>query len=285
MIIGLNENVTYRGVVFHIQTEDRGTSRPMVVSTLFYKGMIILEERKDYSSLVGSGNEKEKIMALKNELHQRVKENLLSGNYDNRIKEYFKSLKKEKKEKPSAPSDNKELLSLLQAVILPSLSEDLGIKLSTTELDTIKKEIATIKGSTRKERFLSLCSIIYKTVSNRCSREDFKSIAKTWLKGEKQKVEDIYKYKGDFRSLLERIVFKDLESAIGSSLTRALIDKVMEELHPMFFKKPEAFEIIVKRIVNSGIVQKKTSPEWQKTKETAWKELYKNLKLTGQLSG
>ncbi len=284
MIIGLNENVTYKGVVFHIQTEDRGSSRPVVVSTLFYKGMIILEERRDYSEIVTSGDISEKIRSIKNELHERVKQNLLNGNYDKRIKEYFQRLKKDKKQQTPSSGDNSELIRMLKDVIIPSLSDNLGINLSEEELGYIEKELSTVNGKTDKDRFLSVCSIVYKRISNRCSKEDFKNLAKTWFKHDKPPYVN-YKYRDDFRSILEKIVLEDLCSAIGTSLSNALLDKVMDELHPMFFRKPEAFDIIIRRIINSGIVQKKTSTEWQKTKEALWKEKRKNLTLSGGKSG
>ncbi len=284
MIIGLNENVTYKGVVFHIQTEDRGSSKPVVVSTLFYRGMIILEERRDYSEFVSSGDVEEKIRKIKNELHEKVKKNLLNGSYDRRIKEYFQSLKKDKKSDSSPSVNNKELIKLFQDVIIPSLSDNLGVSLSKEDVGYILKDISTINGKTEKERFLSLCSIIYKRVSNRCSKEEFKNLAKTWLKHEK--TQDVsYKYRDRFRRMLEKVILQDLNIAIGSSLANALIDKVMEELHPMFFKKPEAFDIIIRRIIKSGIVQKKTSPQWQKEKEVVWKERHRNLSLSGDKIG
>ncbi|RMG69547.1 MAG: hypothetical protein D6710_08630 [Nitrospirae bacterium] len=276
MLIGLNENVNYKGLVFHIQTEDRGASKPVVVSTLFYQGMIILEEREDYSELFSADNREEKIKALKDELHQRVKDNLLKGRYDLRIKEYLKSIKKQKGQRPS--EQDGKLKNFLTETIVPSLSESLGIELKKEELLEIIDRIPSINKQSEKERFLQLCSMVYSKISNRCSREDFKGLVKTWLTPAR-KPASLHEHRESFRTHLERIVLKDLEDAIGSSLSRALIDKVMEELHPMFFQKPEAFEIVIKRIINSGIVQKKTSNQWQRSAEESWRQRHRNILL------
>ena len=44
-ILGYNHNVRYRGIVFHVQTEDSGIINPHVFSHLFHGG-VILSSRK-----------------------------------------------------------------------------------------------------------------------------------------------------------------------------------------------------------------------------------------------
>ena len=44
MITGFNTDVKYRGVVYHVQTEDKGEGNPMI-ETLIYKGGEILGSR------------------------------------------------------------------------------------------------------------------------------------------------------------------------------------------------------------------------------------------------
>ncbi len=284
MIIGLNEDVVYKGVPFHIQTEDRGRQKALLVSTLFYKGMILLEERTDYSHLLNEPDLEKKVRLLKNELHERVKRNLQEGLYDERIRNYFKGLKKQKAATSKKEEDDKYRLGLerlFQQVILPSIKSDLGIGLKEDIVQEIKNRIKDISAKTEKEAFLSLCAILYEQIKDRCSKEDFKRVAKTWL-GRKKEQPSPSRYRDEFKDMLETIVYKDLEQAIGASLTRALIDKVVDEIHPMFFKKPEAFDIIITRILNSGIVQKKTEPSWRNTIEPLWKQRYQGFTLAGK---
>ena len=57
MITGFNTDVKHRGVVYHVQTEDKGTSNPMI-ETLIYKGGEILGSRRlPYADLVKRGDE------------------------------------------------------------------------------------------------------------------------------------------------------------------------------------------------------------------------------------
>ena len=57
MITGFNTDVKYRGTVYHVQTEDKGTSNPLI-ETLIYKGGEILgSKRLPYGDLVTNADE------------------------------------------------------------------------------------------------------------------------------------------------------------------------------------------------------------------------------------
>ena len=57
MITGFNTDVKYKGVVYHVQTEDKGANNPLI-ETLIYKGGEILASRRlPYSDLVKQGDE------------------------------------------------------------------------------------------------------------------------------------------------------------------------------------------------------------------------------------
>ena len=52
MLSGFNTNFRYRGVLFHVQTEDSGLENPHVISHLFHGGNIMASEKRDYSDLI-----------------------------------------------------------------------------------------------------------------------------------------------------------------------------------------------------------------------------------------
>lgn len=57
VITGFNTDVKFRGVVYHVQTEDKGTTNPLI-ETLIYKGGEILGSRRlPYKDLVAEGDE------------------------------------------------------------------------------------------------------------------------------------------------------------------------------------------------------------------------------------
>src|SRR5947208_16857950 len=57
VITGFNTDVKYKGVVYHVQTEDKGTANPLI-ETLIYKGGEILGSRRlPYANLARRGDE------------------------------------------------------------------------------------------------------------------------------------------------------------------------------------------------------------------------------------
>jgi hypothetical protein len=82
MITGHNTDITYNGVIYHVQTEDRGKSNP-VVETLVYKGGEILEAfRTSYEEDVKDGYDEQKIIDLIDKQHRTVIWEIKGGKYD-----------------------------------------------------------------------------------------------------------------------------------------------------------------------------------------------------------
>ena len=81
MITGFNTDVKYRGVVYHVQTEDKGTANPLI-ETLIYKGGEILgSKRLPYGDLVQSGDEPA-ITRLMEDQHKNIIMDVKRGRYD-----------------------------------------------------------------------------------------------------------------------------------------------------------------------------------------------------------
>ncbi len=71
MITGFNTDVKHRGVVYHVQTEDKGRENPLI-ETLIYKGGEILASRRlPYSEIVEGADEKA-ISRLMEEQHKAM---------------------------------------------------------------------------------------------------------------------------------------------------------------------------------------------------------------------
>ena len=62
MITGFNTDVEHNGVVYHVQTEDKGLKSPMLLSLVYVGGTILASKRTPYEDLVASGFD-EKILA------------------------------------------------------------------------------------------------------------------------------------------------------------------------------------------------------------------------------
>lgn len=82
MLSGFNTNVRYRGVVFHVQTEDSGRDNPNVVTHLFYGGNIMASVKSTYRDMLESDTLEAEVRALMEGQHKTVLRRLKSGEYD-----------------------------------------------------------------------------------------------------------------------------------------------------------------------------------------------------------
>ena len=55
MITGYNTDVEHDGVVYHVQTEDKGLQTPIILSLVYTGGAILASKRAPYDDLIASG--------------------------------------------------------------------------------------------------------------------------------------------------------------------------------------------------------------------------------------
>ena len=55
MLTGYNTDVTYAGVTYHVQTEDKGLGNPVVLSLVYQGGTILAAKRTNYGELIREG--------------------------------------------------------------------------------------------------------------------------------------------------------------------------------------------------------------------------------------
>ena len=55
MITGFNTDIEYDGVVYHVQTEDKGLDTPLILSLVYSGGAILASKRARYEDLIASG--------------------------------------------------------------------------------------------------------------------------------------------------------------------------------------------------------------------------------------
>ena len=82
VITGFNTDVKYRGVVYHVQTEDKGTTNPLI-ETLIYKGGEILASRRlPYGDLVKDRTDEGAITNLMEDQHKGMIMEVKRGKFD-----------------------------------------------------------------------------------------------------------------------------------------------------------------------------------------------------------
>jgi len=82
MLPGYNHNVNYKGVTFHIQTEDSGVNNPHLITLLFVGGNIIARKKLSYGDIIKHERLQDVVRELMQEQHKQMLKELKAGNYD-----------------------------------------------------------------------------------------------------------------------------------------------------------------------------------------------------------
>ena len=55
VITGFNTDIEFKGVVYHVQTEDKGLDTPLILSLVYVGGAILASKRSHYHDLINAG--------------------------------------------------------------------------------------------------------------------------------------------------------------------------------------------------------------------------------------
>lgn len=84
MLSGFNTNFRYRGVLFHVQTEDSGRANPHIITHLFHGGNILASEKSQYLDLLEApeGSIEEGVRKRMEGQHKAMLKQLSRGGHD-----------------------------------------------------------------------------------------------------------------------------------------------------------------------------------------------------------
>lgn len=81
MIVGFNTDIKYRNEVFHIQTEDKGQSNPIVETLVYHSGEILVSRRIGYGHLTKKTDLRKRIKLIMKTQHDEVISELKGGKF------------------------------------------------------------------------------------------------------------------------------------------------------------------------------------------------------------
>ncbi|MBW2453192.1 MAG: hypothetical protein JRI68_01715 [Deltaproteobacteria bacterium] len=85
-LLGYNNNIPYKGQVYHVQTEDSGSKHPHVITHLFADGgRVISTTKTSYEHYLGSDNLSEKVRATMRDQHKKMVIALRDGEFDHMV--------------------------------------------------------------------------------------------------------------------------------------------------------------------------------------------------------
>jgi hypothetical protein len=103
MITGANTNIRYRGVLFHVQTEDSGRANPHIISHVYHGGTILGTHKTDYADQLGADDLIGVVRGLIEKQHAAMLQKLNRGEFDEVIRQRLGSdSKTQGDERPAA---------------------------------------------------------------------------------------------------------------------------------------------------------------------------------------
>jgi hypothetical protein len=82
MIGGFNSEIEHNGTVFHIQTEDKGRSNPVIESLIYVGGQVVVSRRDDYGDLVERQAPDQEVGERMDRQHRLMIAAIKSGRFD-----------------------------------------------------------------------------------------------------------------------------------------------------------------------------------------------------------
>jgi hypothetical protein len=81
VVTGFNTDVKYQGVVYHVQTEDKGPQTPMILTLIYKGGEILGSHRLTYTDLLKGEDDEAQIAKLMEDQHKAVMGDVKRGKY------------------------------------------------------------------------------------------------------------------------------------------------------------------------------------------------------------
>jgi hypothetical protein len=85
MITGYNTDVRHAEVAFHVQTEDKGTSNPLIESLVYVGGQVVTARRSSYSDLLADGKGEAEVVRLMERQHRTMIAAIKAGRFNQKV--------------------------------------------------------------------------------------------------------------------------------------------------------------------------------------------------------
>jgi hypothetical protein len=130
VITGFNTDIEHDGVVYHVQTEDKGLDSPIILSLVYAGGTILASKRSPYDDLIAEGFSDEALSERLKRQHRLICAAIHSG----RIHD-LKKMSGRAKVAPAAPlpSPSQEVVDTTGPEALPEVEETLEAVLEIEE--------------------------------------------------------------------------------------------------------------------------------------------------------
>lgn len=119
MITGFNTDVEFDGTTYHVQTEDKGLARPLIMSLIYEGGTILASKRTPYDDLIADESVNEMVVAERlNKQHRLICAAIKGGRLDDliRLTQNGSSVKTSKKAPPAGSSEPAVIVATVDGI-------------------------------------------------------------------------------------------------------------------------------------------------------------------------
>lgn len=117
MITGFNTDVEHGGVVYHVQTEDKGLDSPLILSLVYSGGAILASKRSPYDDLIAQGFDEAVLAERLQRQHTLICAAISAGRIED-LKHMAQRTASARAQKPAASDEAQEPLPPVQPEIL-----------------------------------------------------------------------------------------------------------------------------------------------------------------------
>ncbi len=79
---GLNTEIEHRGILLHVQTQDKGMKDQYVESLIYATGKLLASRKTSYTSFLNSPEIEEKIYQIIKDQHEKILQEIEEGKFD-----------------------------------------------------------------------------------------------------------------------------------------------------------------------------------------------------------
>jgi hypothetical protein len=109
VITGFNTDIEHDGVVYHVQTEDKGVDTPIILSLVYAGGTIIASKRSPYEDLIAEGYSDEVLAERLKRQHKLICAAIHSGRIDD-LKRMSRPSRQTSAEQPASSAEEEAAL-------------------------------------------------------------------------------------------------------------------------------------------------------------------------------
>ena len=134
MITGYNTDIEYDGVVYHVQTEDKGLSTPVIMSLIYDRGTILASKRASYEDLINGTLNEEALAERLQRQHKLLCAAISAGRIEDLKQMSARNLQTASAAKKSSKKKSKPPLASDQVAVVELDAEPVEIVASEPEI-------------------------------------------------------------------------------------------------------------------------------------------------------